>query len=213
MRERGRSCLALSTDVADHASNDAGAPLIETVVTTTGSDGDVNCAAMGVRWGQQELVFWPFETTRTLRNLRLRGEAVVHVTDDVLLFVQAALGHPRPPMRAARVIAGAVIEEATAWREVVVTEIAPSEDALPRSRVRARVVATGTGTDTSTPPGLCRARHAAVEASIVASRLHLLGGERVAAELTRLQELIDKSAGPQERAAMAYVRSYVAART
>jgi hypothetical protein len=203
----------LSADVSADASGDRGAPLIETVVTTTGSDGEVNCAAMGVRWGEQELVFWPFDTTRTLRNLRLRSEAVVHVTDDVLLFVQAALGHPRPPMRAAHVIAGSVIEEATAWREVVVTEIAPSEDALPRSRVRAQVVATGTGTSTGTPPGLCRARHAAVEASIVASRLRWLGGERVGAELTRLQELVDKTAGPQERAAMAYVRRYVAERT
>ena len=48
-------------------SNDAGElqPLIETVVTTTGPDGVVNCAAMGVRWGEEELVFWPFDATRT----------------------------------------------------------------------------------------------------------------------------------------------------
>ena len=100
-------------------------PLIETVVTTTGSDGVVNCAAMGVRWGEDELVFWPFDATRTMRNLRVRGEAVVHLTDDVLLFVQAALGHPRPAVRAASAIAGSVIEEANSWREVVVTEITP----------------------------------------------------------------------------------------
>ena len=186
-------------------------PLIETVVTTIGNDGVINCAAMGVRWGEEELVFWPFDTTRTLKNLRFRGEAVVHLTDDVLLFVQAALGDPRPPMRAASVIAGSVIEETNSWREVVVTEIAPSEDGIARSRVRARVVATGTGT--RQPLGLCRARHAAVEASILASRLRWLGGERVAAELGRLQELVDKTAGPRERAAMAYVRRYVAEHT
>jgi uncharacterized protein len=187
------------------------APLIETVVTTTGSDGIVNCAAMGVRLGQHELVFWPFDTTRTLKNLRFRGEAVVHLTDDVLLFVESALGHPRPAMRAASVVAGCVIEDANSWREVVVTEITPSEDRLARSRVRARVVATGTGT--RQPQGLCRARHAAVEASIFASRLRWLGGERVWAELARLQELVDKTAGPRERAAMEYVRRYVAERT
>jgi hypothetical protein len=202
-----------SADASADPSGDAGAPLIETVVTTIGSDGVVNCAAMGVRWGDEELVFWPFDATRTLRNLRFRGEAVVHLTDDVLLFVEAALGHPRPAMRAARVIAGSVIEEASAWREVVVTEIAPSEDRMPRSRVRARVVGTGTGTGPGQPPGLCRARHAAVEASIVASRLRWLGGERVGAELARLQELVDKTAGARERAAMAYVRRYVAERT
>ncbi len=195
----------MSADASDQP------PLIETVVTTTRSDGVVNCAAMGVRWGEEELVFWPFDATRTLRNLRFRGEAVVHLTDDVLLFVQAALGHPRPAMRAATVIAGSVIEDASSWREVVVTEITPTEDGMARSRVRTRVVATGTGT--RQPLGLCRARHAAVEASIFASRLRWLGGERVWAELARLQELVDKTAGPRERSAMAYVRRYVAERT
>jgi hypothetical protein len=192
-------------------SNDAEqAPLIETVMTTTGSDGVVNCAAMGVRWGDDELVFWPFDATRTLRNLRVHGEAVVHLTDDVLLFVQAALGHPRPAVRPASAIDGAVIEDANAWREVVVTEITPAANA-PRSRVRARVVASGTGE--RQPLGLCRARHAAVEASILASRLKWLGAERVSAELARLQELVDKTAGPRERAAMDYVRRHVAERT
>jgi uncharacterized protein len=184
------------------------APLIETVVTTTGSDGVVNCAAMGVRWGEAELVFWPFDATRTLRNLRVHGEAVVHLTDDVLLFVQAALGHPRPPMRPASAIDGSVIEEANAWREVVVTQIVEGPR---RSEVRARVVASGTGE--RQPLGLCRARHAAVEASILASRLKWLGAEHVQAELDRLQELVDKTAGPRERAAMDYVRRHVAERT
>ncbi len=195
----------MSADSVDDAA------LIETVVTTTGSDGAVNCAAMGVRLGEHELVFWPFDATRTLKNLRFRGEAVVHLTDDALLFVQSALGHPHPAMRAASVIRGSVIEEANSWREAVVTEIRPTTDGMARSQVRARVVATGTGT--RQPQGLCRARHAAVEASICASRLKWLGNERVWAELTRLQELVDKTAGPRERAAMEYVRRYVAERT
>jgi uncharacterized protein len=186
-------------------------PLIETVVTTSGPDGAVNCAAMGVRWGERELVFWPFDATRTLRNLRGRGEAVVHLTDDVLLFVEAALGRPHPAMRPASTIAGWVIEDASAWREVVVTDIAPAGDGLPRSRVRARVVDGGDGSQP--PPGLCRARHAAVEASIAASRLRWLGAERVRAELDRLQELVDKTGGPRERAAMDYVRRHVTERT
>ena len=194
-------------------SNDAGEqpPLIETVVTTTGSGGVVNCAAMGVRWGEEELVFWPFDATRTLRNLRVHGEAVVHLTDDVLLFVQAALGNPRPAMRPASAIDGSVIEDANAWREVVVTDIVPDSGGLPRSRVRARVVASGVGE--RQPLGLCRARHAAVEASILASRLKWLGAEHVRTELDRLQELVDKTAGPRERAAMDYVRDHVAQRT
>jgi hypothetical protein len=177
-------------------------------MTTTGADGVVNCAAMGVRWGDEEVVFWPFDATRTLRNLRGHGEAVVHLTDDVLLFVEAALGHPSPAMRPASAIDGSVIEDANAWREVVVTEIVAGPQ---RSRVRARVVANGAGT--RPPLGLCRAKHAAVEASILASRLKFLGVEHVVAELARLQELVDKTGGSCERAAMDYVRRYVAKRT
>jgi uncharacterized protein len=193
------------------AEEHAAWPLIETVMTTRGRDGGVNCAAIGVRWGPDEVVFWPFDGTRTQRNLRLRGEAVAHLTDDALLFVQAALGHPHPATRSAEVIAGAVIEDCSAWRELVVTEIAVAGGELPRSRVTARVVASGTGTQP--PMGLCRARHAAVEASILASRLGWLGAERVGAELDRLQELVDRTAGPREREAMEFVRAYVARRT
>jgi uncharacterized protein len=193
------------------AEEHAACPLIETVMTTCGRDGRVNCAAMGVRWGPDEVVFWPFHDTRTLRNLRFRGEAVAHLTDDALLFVQAALGHPEPVTRPAEAIRGAVIEQCSAWRELVVTEITATGDELPRARVTARVVGSGSGAQP--PMGICRARHAAVEASIVASRLRWLGAERVQAELDRLQELVDKTAGPRERDAMAFVRDYVTQRT
>ena len=192
------------------AEEHAAWPLIETVMTTRGRDGGVNCAAMGVRWGSDEVVFWPFERTRTLRNLQFRGEAVAHLTDDALLFVQAALGHPHPATRPAEATGGAVIEQCSAWRELVVTEITTSGDELPRSRVTARVVASGSGAQP--PMGLCRARHAAVEASILASRLRWLDPEQVWAELASLQELVDKTAGPRERAAMDYVRRYVSER-
>jgi uncharacterized protein len=193
------------------AEEHAAWPLIETVMTTSGRDDGVNCAAMGVRWGADEVVFWPFDGTRTLRNLRFRGEAVAHLTDDVLLFVQAALGDPHPATRPAESVAGAVIERCSAWRELIVTEITATGERLPRSQVTARVVASGSGTQP--PMGICRARHAAVEASIVASRLRWLGAERVGAEMDRLQVLVDKTAGPREREAMAFVRGYVARRS
>ena len=55
--------------------------------------------------------------------------------------------------------------------------------------------------------GLNRARHAVLEASILASRAHLLPAGELRAELDRLQVLVDKTAGPREREAMAYVRA------
>ena len=44
-----------------------------------------------------------------------------------------------------------------------------------------------------------------LEASILASRARRLPAEDIRAELARLQPLVDKTAGPREREAMAYV--------
>lgn len=175
---------------------DLGTPVIETVTTTLNPDGTVNCAAMGVDWDENAIVVRPYRATRTLRNLRRHGEAVVNLTDDILLFAEAALGDPRPPTHGASHIEGAVLADACSWREVRVESIDASG---PRARVLTRVVGGGRGREFL---GLNRARHAVLEASILVSRVYLLDGEEVRLELKRLQALVDKTAGPVERAAM-----------
>jgi hypothetical protein len=183
-------------------------PVLETVTTTIDPDGRVNCAAMGVQWPAdgRRLVFHPYRATRTYRNLSAVPSAVVHLTDDVLLFCQAALGDPQPPTVAATHVAGAVLVDACSWREVRVERI---DDDGERVRVEVEVVASGQGREHL---GLNRARHAVVEASILASRLRLLGADEVERQLALLEPLMDKTAGPRERAAMAYVREHLARR-
>lgn len=179
------------------------APILETVVTTINPDGSVNCAAMGVEWGEQRIVIKPYRGTRTLRNLRATGAAVVNLTDDILLFSQAALGDPHPATGPAASVVGAVLDDACSWREVRVEAI---DDAAPRARASTVVVGSGTGREFL---GLSRARHAVLEASILASRARLLDAGDIRAELRRLQALVDKTAGPREREAMAYVTRHV----
>ena len=53
--------------------------------------------------------------------------------------------------------------------------------------------------------GFNRACHAVLEASILVSRVRMLDRAEIAAELDRLQLLVDKTGGPREREAMAYV--------
>jgi uncharacterized protein len=183
------------------------APIVETVVTTINPDGGVNCAAMGVEWGGERIVIKPFRGTRTLRNLRATEVAVVNLTDDILLFSQAALGDPRPPTRPASHVEGAVLDDACSWREVRVAAI---DDSELRARVSTVVVGSGTGREFL---GLNRARHAVLEASILASRARRLEPEEIRVELRRLQVLVDKTAGPREREAMAYVTRHVGAVT
>src|SRR5688572_32896973 len=94
---------------------------------------------MGVEWGEQRIVIKPFRGTRTLRNLRATPSAVVHLTDDILLFRQAALGDPHPPTRPAVNVEGAILEDACSWREVRVEAIEDGE----RARVTAESVGAG----------------------------------------------------------------------
>jgi hypothetical protein len=182
-----------------------GAAIVETVTTTINPDGTINCAAMGVEWGDENIVIKPYLSTRTLRNLRATGAAVVNLTDDILLFTQAALGDPRPATRPAATVDGAVLADACSWREVTVEAIDESE---PRARVTTRVVGRGAGREFI---GFNRARHAVLEASIIASRARRLPAAEVRAELERLQVLVDKTAGPREREAMEVVRRHVRA--
>jgi uncharacterized protein len=188
-----------------HGPPDAAALILETVVTTINPDGSVNCAAMGVEWGERRIVIKPYRGTRTLRNLRATGAAVVNLTDDILLFSQAALGDPQPPTRPAHGVEGAVLADACSWREVRVEAI---DDSSKRARVSTRVVGGGTGREFL---GLNRARHAVLEASILASRARLLPADDIRAQLRRLQVLVDKTAGPREREAMEYVTHRVRA--
>jgi hypothetical protein len=179
--------------------------IVETVTTTINPDGTVNCAAMGVEWGAEEIVIKPYRSTRTLRNLEARGAAVVNLTDDILLFTQAALGDPQPPTRPAAVVAGAVLADACSWREVTVEAI---DESGPRARVTTQVVDRGTGREFF---GFNRASHAVLEASIIASRARLLPATEIRAELERLQVPVDKTAGPREHEAMELVRRHVRA--
>jgi uncharacterized protein len=179
--------------------------IVETVTTTINPDGTVNCAAMGVEWADEEIVIKPYRATRTLRNLRATGAAVVNLTDDILLFAQAALEDPHPPTRPAAVVHGAVLADACSWREVTVGAI---DGTGPRAHVATRVVGRGTGREFI---GFNRACHGVLEASILASRARRLPAGEVRAELERLTVLVDKTAGPRERAAMDCVLAHVRA--
>jgi len=51
-----------------------------------------------------------------------------------------------------------------------------------------------------------------LEAAILATRTHLIPAEEIRAEYARLQVIVDKTAGPREREAMAMLTEYVRSR-
>lgn len=182
--------------------------IIETLLTTVDPAGALNLAPMGVEWGEDALVIKPFLETVTFRNLEATGCAVVHLTDDALLFAQAVLHHPAaeaPPTVPATRVAGRVLADACSWREVEVTAV---DATPPRARITTRVVHRGRGREFL---GFNRARHAVLEAAILATRTHLLPAAEIAAEFARLRVIVDKTAGPREQEAFGLLAAHVTA--
>lgn len=180
--------------------------IVETIVTTLDEQGVINFAPMGVEWGEETIVLKPFLETTTFRNLEQRRSAVVNLIDDVMLFAEGAIASPQYPSVPASVIRGVVLESACSWRELEVEAI---DATPPRSRIDARVVHSGFQREFV---GFNRARHAVLEAAILATRTHLLPAEQIREEYARLQVIVDKTAGPREREAMDLLTRYVTSR-
>ena len=146
------------------------------------------------------------KVSTTVRNVSATGTAVVNLTDDVMLFARAALSNPQFPSFPAEVVRGVVLEAACSWREVEVVSV---DATPPRSRIATRVVHRGFRREFI---GFNRARHAVLEATILATRTHLIPLEQIRDELAKLQVIVDKTAGPSEQEAMAFVSAYVSGR-
>jgi hypothetical protein len=181
--------------------------ILEGIVTTVAPDGAVNVAPMGPRVepGMKRLVLRPFKTAQTYQNLKAHGEGVFHVTDDVLLLAQAAVGaiDPPPLLIPATQVRGHILPEACRFYEFRVTRL---DDAQERTEIEAVVVASGRLRDFF---GFNRAKHAVVEAAILATRTHLLPPDDILAEFQKLAVLVEKTGGPQERQAFQFLEAHV----
>lgn len=179
--------------------------IIESILTTMDTEGRVNFAPMGVEWGEEEIIIKPYRETTTYPNLKATGVAVVNLTDNVLLFARAAISNPQFPWRPAGRVRGAVLQEVCSWREVEVREV---DDREARTRFTTRVVHRGFEREFI---GFNRSRHAVLEAAILATRTRFLPMDHILSEFERLQVMVDKTAGPVEREAMALLTDYVRA--
>ena len=84
-----------------------------------------------------------------------------------------------------------VVAAACRWYEF---EIEACDDSHERTDIKARVVHCGRLRDFF---GFNRARHAVLEAAILATRVHMLPPAGIEAEFSRLQIPVDKTAGPR----------------
>lgn len=183
--------------------------ILEGLVTTRAADGSPHLAPMGPRVAPDfaRLTLRPFPTSGTYRNLLAHPEGVLHVTDDALLIARAALGAAEmPPTRPAAKVSGYVLADCCRHYEFVVTSI---DDSGERVTIEAEVVHAERHRDFW---GFNRAKHAVVEAAILATRLHILPRDEVAAEFKKLRVIVGKTGGAAEHAAMDFLEARLAPR-
>ena len=182
--------------------------ILEGIVTTTDRAGKINIAPMGpdVHPGMAHFLLRPFPSSQTYQNLRVHGEGVFHVTDDVLLLAKAALGpvEPEPAVFPASAIDAWILRDSCRYYEFRVGSI---DDSQERVRIEVDVVASGRQRDFF---GFNRAKHAVVEAAILATRIHLLPMEEIEVEYRKLGVMVQKTGGDQEQQAFALLRAHVA---
>jgi hypothetical protein len=182
--------------------------ILEGLVTTTNADGTPHLAPMGPRVEPdlQHFLLRPFPTSNTYQNLLQHGEGVLHITDDALLVAKAAVGavNPMPALRPAEEVRGWVLADACRFFEFRVRSIDATE---PRVKIDCEVVHRGTHREFF---GFNRAKHAVLEAAILATRLHLLPRDEVDAEFRKLRVVVDKTGGANELEAMRFLEEYVA---
>lgn len=181
--------------------------ILEGVVTTINVDGGTNIAPMGpvVDATMARLGLRPFPTSTTYANLVRHRAGVFHVTDDVLLIAQAAVGQPDPvpDMRKAASVDGRILTGACRWYEFRVEQF--NEQAA-RPRLDCRVVEAGRLRDFF---GFNRAKHAVIEAAILATRTRLLPPDEIRAGIGRLAPIVRKTGGEAEFRAFSLLDTYI----
>jgi uncharacterized protein len=181
--------------------------ILEGVITTRNNDGSVNVAPMGpvVDEDVATLLLRPFPGSTTCVNLLQNRCGVFHVVDDVLLIAQGAIDEwiEQPELLMAEKIKGHVLECAARWYEFEVTEI---DDSRERWNVHTRIVHVGRGKELF---GFNRAKHAIIEASILATRLHLIPRSEVQRQLDWLEPMVTKTGGERETRAFALLNAHI----
>ena len=181
--------------------------ILEGIVTTLDELGRTNVAPMGpiVAPDWREFLLRPYQTSQTYRNLKHCGEGVLHVTDDVEMIASAAIGQLKetPAGRLAESVRGWILADACRWYAFRVADL---DDREQRTEIRCEVIEGGRQRDFF---GFNRAKHAVLEAAILATRIEFLPKEQILEDYKRLASPVQKTAGESERKAFLMLQEYV----
>jgi hypothetical protein len=181
--------------------------IAEGLCTTCDPQGQVNLAPMGpiVIDDFRSLVLRPFPGSRTYDNLQRLQSAVFHITDDAATIALSAIDQldQLPPLAPIVHFDVPRLADCVRWYALRVNDWDATGQ---RPRAVCQVVASGRVREFW---GFNRARHALIEAAILATRLAWHPADRVRGRLTELAEAVDKTGGPAEQLAFARLQSWV----
>ena len=185
--------------------------IIEGLITTLNADGSVNLAPMGPRVDDAggpadwiRLRLRPYATSTTYQNLRRGGEGVFHVSDDVELLARAAIGLAEAPRLTAIVdFKTPRLEDACRWYALRVESI---DDLSERVEVDTRVAAWGRVRDFV---GFNRAKHAVLEAAILATRVNFVPAADILAQIETFRPWVEKTGGAAEDRAWRLLEDHI----
>jgi hypothetical protein len=183
--------------------------ILEGIVVSCHEEGAVNVAPMGPRVDRDlsRFVLRPYATAQTYRNVKTTGRCVFHITDDVLLLARAAIGELRklPALASINDFGCPRLLNACRWFALETESI---DDTAERKTIVCRVVQQG---ELRPFFGFNRAKHAVLEAAILATRIGILSADDIDREIERLAIPVQKTAGEEEREAFQLLRDYVRA--
>lgn len=181
--------------------------ILEGLLATYAEDGQPHLAPMGplVRSDMRRLWLRPFKTSTTYANLKRRGGGVFHVTDDVELIARTAVGSlaEQPRWNREYAVAGPVLADACRWYAFRIESL---DDAGERTSIVAEIVQHGALRECA---GFNRAKHAVIEAAILATRLQILDASTVDVEMKRLEIVVNKTGAAAEHRAFKFLLEYV----
>lgn len=178
--------------------------IFETVVTTVAADGTPHVAPMGVRYQGERIVLMPFKPSSTHDNIVATNHAVLNIVTDTRVFAGCVTGRKSWPTLPAERVLGVRLACAL---EHIELRLAERQDDVQRPVLKLDRVHAVRHAPFA---GLNRAQAAVIEGAVLVSRLHMLPAEKIDSEMAYLQIAIDKTAGPEEREAWAWLREAVA---
>jgi len=182
--------------------------ILEAIVTTRNADGTTNVAPMGPSCPDPSFRAFelrPFRSSNTWKNLRRNGQGVLHITDDVMVFARSATRVDwQANLQPASQIQGECLSDCCRCYEFETTWM---DDSQSRAVVHCKTLSSHRFRDFF---GFNRAKHAVIEACILATRIDFLPPTQIQNQMFDLQKMVMKTGGEQERIAFALLENFFA---